>query len=344
MFTCPNGMQNHTLARIGKTADITKADLEGRLVGQQEDESLEAKLVPSNRTKLVMDQLPDEDRQLVIRWDVQELIVSAAVGLLNKEDGSGGLVVLGCRAPRKTIVGFEPIPDAELGRLESAVLTKISATSPPFAPQIISIVRVPFELGRSVSLVEAVPVDRNVLYYSSSSSHAYRREGDSTRRLSLAESLRLSESKRVAKVFVNVLNVRLDITATGKDLVASLRFLNLGNTPGRYVSSLLLFRGGFDELKLSLKGQGISDVTQGNPGWKKALDVVGGYPPNSKLIYPRLGSMFGELRVADIADGSEIEVQVQTYEDRGATEQRFTLSRKGEAPDMTEGPVRFVQY
>lgn len=330
--------------RFGKSSDVTIADLETKLVGLEEDEQLEAKRVPRDSSDMERQGLSAEDRQIARRWGIEELAVSAIVGLLNKEDGSGGLLVLGARAPDGRVEALEPASNAQLDKLKLATQAKVASSSNPLAPFERTFVRVPASPDTSVDLVEVRPRDRTVVYYSAITSLVYRREGDSTQTLPPREFVRLVESRRIAKVLIQVTSLTLNSTPTGKELLAKLRFLNLGNTPARFVCSVLRLDGPIDPAKVSLRGRQVTDESERNIGPKKTYSITAGYPPASTLLYPLLGVVLPDLHIPDFPDKEDVTLTIETYEDKGATRQIIIFRREAEKISATRPEPTFTPY
>lgn len=317
--------------RFAKPPPLVRSDVETILVRAEEDESLEAKRIPADTSEGEREGLNQRDRQISRRWDIEELAVSAVVGFLNKDDPSGGLLVLGARAPDGVIDGFDPVPNERLDRIEAAVKRKVSSSSHPLTPCRLTSLRVPWTSHASVELIEVHPEDQLVVYYSTISGHAYRREGGKTITLSLPDSLRLAETRRVAKVFVEIVSSTLNTSQLSEDLVVKLRLINRGNAPGRYICTIIHVGGLPDLSKVVLNGPGIKDESRNNPARGRTFSNTVGYPPSSTLAYPGVGIVIGELRIPDFRQNFEVILMVQTYEDKGVSTQRIRLQRSGES-------------
>jgi hypothetical protein len=324
----------------GKRSGITPAELRSVLVGRQEDDMLEAKTIPTAAGTSGGAKLSGSERHIHSAWGVNELVISPAVAFLNKEDGSGGLLVLGATAPSGEIVGLEPVPDGELDKVEVAVSDRIGTTSySPTRPEVL-IVRVQETPGFSVSLVEVHPTDPLVLYYSKISSLCYRREGDESRRLPLEEVVQLVRAKRMARISLEFPGHRLE----GEDFSTRMRLTNSGNMPGKFVSVLIILPSYPSPDKVTLVGDGIKDVTSVNHGAAKAFQTFAGYPPNTSFVYPSVGVAIGELRVRDFLDGATLGLRIQICEDNGRTDLSLEVRRSGAQCSVSTLAMDFRPY
>jgi hypothetical protein len=330
--------------RLGLSGSVSLDSLTALLIGMEEDSGLEAKSIPSEGPGRNLSELSGEDRQLVSAWGVQELGVSAAVGLLNKFDGSGGLVVLGAIAPNGVITSLKPVPNSTLSKIEGAISNRIGSSANLLGVPTIAPLRIPAGSDESISLVEVHPNDRSSVFYSMISNHAYVREADDTRKLTIPEFIQLHESRRIAKCLIDVLNPRLEGESGQRAFVAELCWRNVGNVPGRFVAALLNFHGDVTADSVAITGGSVQDVSALNRSARRSYSAECGYPPTSKLVYPKLSLVLGELRIKGITGQKSILLQVAINEDRGTSEQWIAINVTDSVVSVSPGDPAFSAY
>ncbi len=221
---------------LGKETGITVEDIKNKVLGiLKENVFIEYKRIDGRN--FGSDKIDG-------KINARNLIMSEIVAFLNKMSPEGGILALGINAPKKIptdIIGVEDSVIMNDSILRDWILNDISSFPRALEFPTIEIETVVVENNKKVYFIEIHPVDLNVHYFNRISGLAYVREIDTTRNLSLDESVRIIDVKRTAKLFADleVINSRIE-----NDFViykVKIVFKNLGNKPATNVMGMYLF-------------------------------------------------------------------------------------------------------
>jgi|GEM_PF-1520962 len=221
---------------FGKKTGITKEDIENKILGSVR----ESALIEYKR----IDVSSSAPGKKIDKPEARSLIMKEIVAFLNKITTEGGIVVLGIDAKEKVpteIMGVEGNIIKNDSVLRDWILNGISSIPRAFEFPSVEIEPVVIDKYKKVYFIECHPKDFNALYYSKCDESAYVREIDTTRKLQFEESIRIVDTKKIAKLIADLEEV--DLRIDNDDVVYKMKivFNNVGNKPTNNVMSMLLF-------------------------------------------------------------------------------------------------------
>ena len=261
---------------------------------------------------------------------------------------------LGFETEGKKIINIKGVGEhiRDEAALRAIIYNKIDSIPEYIKRFNIDIQSVKLDGNKSVFFVEIYNFDRNCVYYSKISNQSYIRRGDEDKPLSIPKFLELISQKNHARIFVNV-------DKTNKEdnyLNFSFTMINKGLEPGKYVTSVFQIIT-LDDIKYDFQGklikldseEKLNTDKKGIYAYKKQYKVVTGYPPTTILIYPKLSTTIGDLKIdlsnPDIQENfSNVIIIVSTFENRGYTQQFFNISYKDSEPSIKETSSVFRPY
>ena len=316
---------------FGKSSGLKKEDIEEKIIGKyKESSNFECKAID---LKINKDGITNES--------LESAIIKPLVGFLNSISGTG-LLCLGIGTIDGKTEKIIPIKRGIIKsqeQLRAIILSNIKSI--PVSNNLPELIMEEINIDENAHLflVEIKRLDDYCIYYSKITDYAYLRQNDETKRLTLLDTLDFLAKKNFPRVFV-----RFDKTPTetNSGYEFTLSHINEGLEPGRYITTLMrIFYNG--DFKLDLDGDGIGDITDKNIGSKKAYRISIGYPPDTILAYPNLTTIFGKLRIYSKEDFL-IQIKIETYENRGKTEQMIIISNFSGNLSINETMKTFKSY
>jgi hypothetical protein len=302
---------------FNKETGITHEDLKVKILGNLNENSL----VEYKR----IDNLHKE----VTGIEVINLIMDTLTAFLNKITSDGGVLLLGICAKNKIptdIVGVDEKIIRNSAALQSLITNNLSCVPPSFHFPDIEIETVPVDRFKAVYLIEVHPWDLNVLYFNKSNDTAHVREIDTTRRLTLDECARMIQTKRIAKLFVQ-LESKLKIEGEFVTHTVKVVFSNRGNKPAKHILSLFLFNNNVkddksNDIEIRFIGtKNISEATDLNACIKT-------YQQNyNELCYPKRQTVVGRFTIKFLRISPK-HLDLEVDEENGRTSQSFIFTEK----------------
>lgn len=310
-------------ALFGKTSDITKKDIEEKIIKPRVKENLTL-----------------EYKEIINLGYTQKegQIIKPLIGFLNTTKGNG-LLILGIRDKLPTEI--KPIDQTLIKNEEQ--LRAIITSSIILVPRTrefpkLTIVSVPVNENSNLFLIEIETINEYYTYSSLTSGCVYLRRNDETLLLSLHETLELISKKRFPKVFVYFDERPIE---TENRVIFTSRFKNEGLEPSRYVAALIQFfyEGNLD---ITLEGEDIQDVSEINLYSKKTYQVTAAYPPQL-LLYPNKTTIFGKLKISP-KKNFELKAFIETFENKGFTTQQILISNNNGNVSVQNLSASFTPY
>lgn len=217
---------------FGKESGVTEEDIKVKVMGiLKESVFIDYKRV-------------DGSNKRITKNESRNLIMPEITAFLNKMSPEGGVLALGIDAKDKIptdIIGVDGSAIINDSALRDWILNDISSVPRALEFPIIEIETVVIENSKKVYFIEIHPADLNVLYFYRGDGSAYVREIDTTRKLSLEESIRIIDVKRTAKLYANLEQIDFRIEDDFAIYKVKIVFNNLGNKPAANVSGMYLF-------------------------------------------------------------------------------------------------------
>ncbi len=231
-------MENKSLIKIffGKETEIIKEDIEKKILGNFKESAFIDYKRLDGRNSLT--------KQEITRSEAKNLIISGIVAFLNKINAEGGILSLGINAPDKIptdIIGVEDKIIKDDSTLRNWILDGISSIPAFLEFPSIEIETVSIENTKKVYFIEIHPKDLNVHYFNKFDGAAYARQIDTTRKLSLEESVRIIDTKKTARLFADLELIESRIDDDFVIYKMKIVFNNTGNKPATNVLGMFLF-------------------------------------------------------------------------------------------------------
>jgi hypothetical protein len=309
---------------FGKDKDISREDIENIILNKVR-ESLEIEF------KEIYD----------LEKDKEKGIIKPIISFLNSN--GKGLLFLGIREEKALAKELKPvkkeiIKDAE--QLRAIITSNIVAIPILTDFPKLNIIEIKINGEGNVFIIEIKNHDNRYVYYSKITNQAYIRRGNESFPLKLIEVIELIAKKNHARVFVKFDN---KLKETNNRYEFELAYFNDGLEPGRYVTSSIKLFYEDENLNIIIKGTNVRDISHLNEDAKKTYQITLAYPPNSIWLYPKTTTVIGNVIVSPKKD-FELKMIIQTYEDRGLTNQEVLITKKEGIFNIKEIESSFYPY
>ena len=198
--------------------------------------------------------------------------------------------------------------------------------------------RIPVTDKSNIFLIEVERHDPYCVYYSILYDWVYVRENDESKKLAIPDALDMIARKAGPRLFVQIKPIR------GNQMTPELQvsFMNEGFEPAKFVSTLISCRHSGTP-PFTIVGGTIRDLTHINPGSNKVYQSMAGYPPTTAYVYPKINTIFGTLKI-NVNTDFVIILDIETFENRGKSDQTFTIINSGGQLDVRESKRIFKPY
>lgn len=315
---------------FGKEEELTKNDIYKCIIEARLKESAQIeyksvdKLHIDNRGRL-LDSKGIEDKK-------EEIIIKPLVAFLNKFSSEGGVLILGIKDKNHLPVELVPAEPKIFTpeRLRNWISNYISTIPSTKDSPDIEIKNIDVN-GKIVTLIEVHPKDFNTVYFSRLTNDVYIRKNDESVLCTLDETMRMTEEKIIAKVFVDLKVIeKEEIDENWVKYQIEFQYINEGNKPGEWVRLLLEF-----QMKQGTPAD-IQIQSLPAPGYWKPVGSLkafsSGFQQDSytkDVIYSKgvVGYKIGKLEIK-IAKTALAEMIINTFEYKGFMSQVFSISAK----------------
>ncbi|MEW6101119.1 MAG: RNA-binding domain-containing protein [Candidatus Omnitrophota bacterium] len=311
---------------FGKESNITELDIREKILGiLKENSYFECKNVIGKKKGSKLDVGNVTEAATNTESKPRDDIMKELVAFLNKIDSQGGILALGINAKDKVptdIPGVDEVFIKSEVSLQDWIIYDIGSI-----PQYLELPSIEIEKingqDKNTFLVEIHPRDTNVVYYSKRDNKVYKREADETKEISLVETIRLVEEKRVAKVFVNLVNKGLAEKEGIIEASIGIVYKNFGSRPAFHGMAMLLFDASEKgNCEITLLSNDYLDISHHNVCFK----CYQRHFPN--ILYP-------ERNIADLTvklkfkQSAVINLSVDFDEEKGRSQQIFEINKDG---------------
>ena len=302
---------------FGKINGITVDDMDDKLIKTKysEGQFFEA--------KTIITEILDDDLK-------ESQIIEPLIGFLNSIEGRG-LLCLGIETGSRSDLCKQIIPVKKSILKNSEQLRDIIINRVGVFPNgenyILNVTPVDADKDSVVYLIEIERKDNSCTYYSRITDYIYIRNNHQTRKLKFTEMLEIVNKKTSPKIFLYFDRKESFNDAHGEGFKFNIACKNEGLEPGKYVLSYIEVHKP-EGIKTKIESKHSTSLKKINIGDYDSYQLVYGYPPTTILVYPKKPTVIGELFI--YSTSFEISLIIETYENKGISKQKLTISDKKE--------------
>ncbi|MGC8618806.1 MAG: helix-turn-helix domain-containing protein, partial [Thermoplasmata archaeon] len=275
------------------------------------------------------------------------------VGFLNKIDGTGGVLVLGVKAPQgRPIEGIEGVDRDLVKNIEDMISDDILAYPTHRAAFHMKVERVPLDNGKIVVLIEVHPSSSSYAYYSDSENESALRKAYSTEIMKIADFVKFVEGKRSPRVKVQIaggLNSKgMSMNIENATVILEMSYMNEGNKVGKSVLSVIdiyyEIRDGakvpvfnVDGLFKEQEAELLRFMKDPKFALMKRYIVFLNPLSAPNMLYPQLPLKIGSIKTpaTTFVDNRTLIVHIANYEETTSSEQEFMIQFQ-----LSQEPIR----